>query len=196
MPVAAGHDHEHMTLPMQPAASGLSLYQLTSLWRDQHGETLKLSDFAGQILVLAMVYTHCDNACPRIIADMRRIRKALGDQSSGVSYLLASIDPDRDTVEHLRAFGESTGLTAQGWRLLRASEGDVRELAAVLGIQYARTSPQDFAHSNVITVIGRNGVIEHQQVGLGVSPTATIQHLQQLLAAKSEGADKMHHHRH
>ncbi len=173
------HVHEHASLPAAEAVHGASLHQLEGIWQDQQGRHIRMADFAGQVLVLAMVYTHCDNACPRIIVDMRRIRKTAGDE--GVRYALASFDPERDTVAHLKQFGADTGLTQQGWQLLRAPESTARELAAVLGVQYAQTSASDFAHSNVITVLGPDGVIAHQQSGLGVAPEASIEMIHTLL---------------
>ena len=50
----------------------------------------------------------------------------------------------------------------------------MRELAAVLGVQYRRISEIDFAHSNIITVLGPSGEIRHQQQGLGTAPDDTV----------------------
>ena len=171
---AAMHHHEDMSLAAQDPVSGQSLHLLDAVWTDQHGGSVQLGDFAGRVVVLAMAYTHCEHACPRIIADMRLIRQAFPDQAAEMAFVLASIDPERDTVVHLQAFGAKTGLSAQGWRLLRAPANTVRELAAVLGVQYRRVSDTDFAHSNIISVLGPGGEIRHQQKGLGTAPAATI----------------------
>jgi protein SCO1/2 len=168
-----GHEG-HVDMAAGEPISGHSLHHLKGQWTDQHGNTVQLANFSGKVVVLAMVYTHCDNACPRIIADMRRIRQQLPGQRDNLVFALASIDPQRDTVAHLKQFGEDTGLTEQGWRLLRADEDTCRELAAVLGVQYRRISDIDFAHSNMINVLGPDGVIAHQQIGLGISPDATV----------------------
>lgn len=173
-------DHHHESLAAAEPVSGQSLHQLTAPWTDQQGETVRLADFADQIVVLAMVYTHCDNACPRIIADMRSIRKAFPDKAGNMAFVLASIDPERDTVTHLKQFGQQTGLSEQGWRLLRAPDDTVRELAAVLGVQYRRISEIDFAHSNIITVLGTSGEIRHQQQGLGTAPDDTVAMIRKL----------------
>ena len=157
------------------------MYQLQSLWNSQRGETVRLQSLTGKPVVLAMVYTHCDHACPRIIGDMRLIRQALDAHASDVHFVLVSIDPERDTVERLQAFGEETGLSRQGWTLLRGDEVDVRELAAVFGVQYRRTSATDFAHSNVINVLDRGGEVIHQQQGLGSRPDATVRALKSVL---------------
>lgn len=176
--------HEHSSMPADEAASGLSIFQLDSVWTDQRGREIALRDLSGRVLVLAMVYTHCESACPRIIADMRRIHAALGPLGDRVSLVLVSIDPERDDVERLREFGESTGLTAQGWTLLRGDESAVRELAAVFGLQYRRTSETDFAHSNLVNVIDAHGEIAHQQKGLGIDPRDTAEVIRRLLASR------------
>ena len=128
-----------------------------------------------------MVYTHCEHACPRIIADMKSLRARLGDVGDRVGYALVSIDPERDDVERLRAFAEKTGL-GEGWTLLRGPEGSVRELAAVLGVRYRRVSELDFLHSNLLSVLDPAGVVIHRQVGLGVDPTESATVIRGLLA--------------
>lgn len=185
------HAH-HQSLAASEAVSGQSLHVLPSAWTNQLGEQRHLRDYAGRVVVLAMVYTHCDNACPRIIADLRRIRDGLGEQGDEPVYVLVSIDTERDSVARLHQFGQDTGLSKLGWQLWRASAGTVRELAAVLGVQYKRVSDTDFAHSNLISVLDQDGVIAHQQQGLGAAPDATIRAIQGLL----QPADANSHHEH
>jgi protein SCO1/2 len=182
------HDHaDHEAIPATEALSGMSIFHLDSTWTDQHGRSVALREFSGRIVLLAMVYTHCEAACPRIVADIRSIRDALGSSGRLVAPVLVSIDPERDSPERLRDFGSETGLTEQGWILLRGDEDDVRELAGVFGVQYRRTSDTDFAHSNVIHVIDPDGEIVHRQSGLGVDPKAAVEVIRELLSA-SEGA--------
>jgi protein SCO1/2 len=57
-------------------------------------------------------------------------------------------------------------LDAKRWKLLRGSESDVRELAAVLGFNYEQIDSGQFVHSNLITVLDTHGEIVHQQAGV------------------------------
>jgi protein SCO1/2 len=50
----------------------------------------------------------------------------------------------------------------------------------VLGIRYKRDARGDFDHSNVISVLDREGVIRHQQLGLGQDPTEPASWLESL----------------
>lgn len=185
---AAPSGHEHHSMGRGEPVTGQSVYQLDSTWTDQHGVERQLDRFRGSVVVLAMVYTHCDYACPRIISDMRRIRREVDAENRDIRFVLVSIDPEGDTVERLAAFGEETGLTGQGWSLLRSNEGNVRELAAVFGVQYRRVSETDFAHSNVISVLDRQGEIAHQQVGLGATSDPAIRAIASLLEQPEDGS--------
>lgn len=184
---AGGGHHVHSASEggeMAPApASPDSVYQLDSHWTLPDGSEIRLAELAGRVQVLAMVYTHCQHACPRIIADMRSIRSRLGESGARVGYALVSLDPERDDAERLREFRTKTGL-GEGWTLMRADEGSVRELAAVLGIRYRRVSDEDFIHSNIISVLDSEGVLVHRQVGLGVDPEESAAAIRELLKSK------------
>ncbi len=62
------------------------------------------------------------------------------------------------------------GLPKDRWQLLHGGEGDVRELAAVLGVQYRKEESGAFAHSNIIFLINPDGEVVYKQAGLGTAP--------------------------
>lgn len=160
--------------------TGLSLYNLSSTWVDQHGRSRPLGSLGGRVQVVAMVYTHCGYACPRIIMDMKRIEGLLPDDAE-VGFVLVSIDPERDTPGRLGRYAESVALEPDRWTLLTAPDPDILELAAVLGVRYRRTADGEFEHSNVITVLDPAGETAHRQLGLGQDPTATVAAIRPLL---------------
>jgi hypothetical protein len=41
-------------------------------------------------------------------------------------------------------------------------------------MKYRKTTVDDFAHSNIITIIGPDGAVLHQQEGINADPTKTI----------------------
>jgi protein SCO1/2 len=179
----AEHDAGHDAATHDPAThrdlaagepSGFSIYHAGSRWTDQTGTALRLADLAGKPQVVAMVYTSCAYACPRIMLDMKRIEGELGGRADEVRFVLVSIDPERDTPERLAEFAAGSRLDPDRWTLLTGSEGDVLELAALLGVQYRQTSPGEWVHSNLITVLDREGVVVHRQLGLGTDPSETL----------------------
>jgi protein SCO1 len=141
-----------------------SIYHATSSWRNRRDQEMNLEDLRGNVQVVAMVYTHCEYACPRILADMKRVQQELtGEARQRTNFVIISIDPERDTPERLSDFADENNLSDDSWILLNGSDGDVLELAALLGVRYKRISDTDCTHSNMISVLNREGEIIHQR---------------------------------
>ena len=164
-------------------ATDRSLYQLASTWTNDAGREIKLGEMRGRPQVLAMFFAHCEYACPLLVNDLRKIENALpADLRGRVDFLLVSFDTARDTPAALHAYRAKMKFDAARWALLHGGEDDVRELAALLGVNYQRDARGQFAHSNIITVLNADGEIEHQQAGLNNEPQPTVQVLHKLLA--------------
>jgi len=151
-------------------AQNMSLYQVSSEWTTQNGDTVKLRALAGRAQVAAMAYTSCEVACPRIVASMKRIQEEA--HSRDVGFVIISIDPERDTPEALKEYATKMDLDESAWTLLTGEPDDVLELAALFGVRYRKMADGEFAHSNIITVLNRQGRIVYQQNGLGADLTA------------------------
>lgn len=152
-----------------------SLYLLDSKWTSDIGKTVPLSVLRGRTQVVAMFFTQCEYACPIIVNDMKKLEAALpAGVRAKTDFLLVSLDPKRDTPEALAAYRKKQNLPVANWTLIQGVEDDVRELAALLGINYAQDARGQFAHSNVITVLNAEGEIAFQQPGLNADPAALI----------------------
>ncbi len=162
-------------LPLVFALSGESIFQLESSWIDQNGKKTTLGAFLGHPVVLAMVYTSCQGACPLITADVQHIESSLAPaMRERTRFVLVSFDPEHDSKTVLKNFGESHGLDFKRWTLLTGTPGNIRELAAVLGVKYKKDTRGNFSHSNIITVLDANGVLRYQQVGLRQDPQNSV----------------------
>ena len=152
-----------------------SLYQLDSNWTSDVSKDIKLGVFQGRPQVLAMFFGSCEYACPIIVHDMKRLQKALPPAlRHKVNFTLVSFDTERDTPAVLRTYRQRQNLGTDRWSLLTGKPDDVRELAALLGVNYQKDARGQFAHSNVITVLNPAGEIVHQQVGLSQDILATV----------------------
>tara|TARA_R110002073_G_scaffold8207_7_gene45893 strand:+ start:180 stop:896 length:717 start_codon:yes stop_codon:yes gene_type:complete len=155
--------------------SDTSIFNLTSKWNTEEGETIELKDLKGNTLVVVMVYTTCTSACPRLAADMRNIEEKIPTKYiDNVNFVLVSIDPETDTPKRLKEFAKENYMDGEQWTLLQGTESGVREFANVLAIKYKQISPLDFSHSNIISVFDPQGELVHQQEGLGVDNEETI----------------------
>ena len=51
---------------------------------------------------MTFVYTHCPDVCPAVTYQLTKLQEALGsDYGEQVEILSITVDPERDTVEHL-----------------------------------------------------------------------------------------------
>jgi formylglycine-generating enzyme required for sulfatase activity len=153
------------------AVSARSVYQLGSTWTSNTGARINLGELRGEVRVVAMIFTSCEFACPRTLADLQDI--AAQRATAGARFLLVTMDTERDTPAVLEAYRAKNGLDPQRWTLLHGEPDDVLDFAAVLGVKFQKAGGT-FSHSNVITVLDRAGNIVHQQIGLGADGAPTI----------------------
>lgn len=71
---------------------------------DQNGQAARLSDYRGQLVLLFFGYTDCPDACPATLAQFKQIRAQLDKEADRVSFVLITVDPERDTSERLKEY--------------------------------------------------------------------------------------------
>lgn len=157
--------------------SDQSIYQLESRWTSDFNRRVPLAQFRGRPQVIAMFYSHCDFACPLLVARLKSVEATLAAHPPAVGpveFLLVSIDPERDTPAALHAYRERQGLSPERWTLLTADAASVRELSALLGVQYRKEAQGQFAHSNLLTLLNAEGEVVHQSAGLRPEVTELV----------------------
>lgn len=88
--------------PPQPAAD----FAL----RDQHGETFRMADAHGKVVVMTFLYTSCVDTCPFIGAKLEKTAKMLEDIADSVEFVVISTDPERDTLERVTEYSRAIGM--------------------------------------------------------------------------------------
>ena len=152
-----------------------SLYLLDSTWTSDVERQIKLGALRGRPQIVALFFTHCEYACPILVGELKAIEGRLPPEVLGkVDFLLVSIDSKRDTPAELAVFREKRQLARERWTLLRGGADDVRELAALLGVNYVEDSRGQFAHSNIITLLNAEGEVAFQHAGLKQDPATLI----------------------
>ena len=148
------------------AFSKESLYQLDVSFTDDSGKVFPLGALRGRPVVLDMFFASCGYACPLTVTDMLAIQGRLpAELRSQAVFVLVSFDVARDTPAALAKYRADRGLDGQ-WILLHGNDDAVRELAALLGVKFKQEADGAFSHSNLVTILNREGEIVHQRQGL------------------------------
>ena len=92
---------------------------------DQNGDLFRFSDHEGKVIVVAFIYTSCPDICLIISANMHYVKENLGTYSEDVVFVSVTIDPARDTVEHLSEWTEQMGYD---WYHLTDSARAIRDV--------------------------------------------------------------------
>ena len=71
-----------------------------------NGQTFRLTEQHGKIILLFFGYTSCPDVCPTTLAEMKIVMDRLGDDSSRVQVVFVSVDPERDTPEKIQKYVE------------------------------------------------------------------------------------------
>ena len=169
-PNRAEPDHAgHEPLAADAPLPGASIYHLDADWTDHRGATFRLAELRGRPVIVTMIYASCETACPLLVRDAGRIFAALPAAARAeTQVLVVSFDPARDAPERLAAYVDANGLEHPRWRFAVGEPHATRALAALLGVRYRELENGMFGHTNLITVLGRDGAVRQRSEGLGV----------------------------
>ena len=65
------------------------------------GQAVRMTDFAGQVVVVYFGYTFCPDICPATLSKLADAMEIVGNRADEVQVMMVSIDPERDTPEML-----------------------------------------------------------------------------------------------
>ena len=138
---------------------------------DQDGRTVTDADYRGKYLLVYFGYTYCPDVCPTELGAMARAVDLLGVQGEKVQPLLISVDPERDTVAHLKEYVPLFHPRLVG---LTGTPEQVKAVAKAYRVYYAKAPLKDgrpdeylMDHSSFIYLMGPDGRF------LGVYPAGT-----------------------
>ena len=162
-------------LPRIGAAPALTL-------TTQDGERLALGDLGGKVVLLTFIYTSCTDTCPLLTGKLAGVRDNLGaDFGSRVHFLSVTTDPERDTPDVLREYGERFRADPAGWAFLTGTPAEVAEVTSSYGIFVRRTPRGDVDHSFLTSLIDRHGTLRVQYLGTRFNPDELLADVQALV---------------
>ncbi|GGG52449.1 cytochrome-c oxidase [Caldovatus sediminis] len=173
------HDRERFFQPLEARPAPDFALQ------DAEGRPVRLADLRGKVVVLHFVYASCPDVCPLHAELIARVQGMvnLTPMRDQVRFVTVTTDPERDTPEVLRGYGEARGLDPANWTFLtsgaaRPEEG--RRLAEAYGLRFVPTPEGMQMHAVVTHVVDREGRLRAKFHGLDFDPTNLVVYLNAL----------------
>ena len=103
---------------------------------NQLGDTVRLSDLAGKIVVADFIFTRCPVICPKMTHNMKRLqdvvknnRRAGSREPNFIHFISFTVDPEHDSVEVLKHYADKHQVNPQNWWLLTGDKKQIYDLA-------------------------------------------------------------------
>lgn len=122
---AYAHTQPHKTPPQKSRALGGDFELVGS-----DGHAFKLASLRGKIVLIYFGYTGCPDACPTDLLLFRDVLARLGSRKDRVQPIFISVDPARDTPQHLAAYASTFSPAILA---LTGSERQLRRVAKAYG---------------------------------------------------------------
>jgi protein SCO1/2 len=96
---------------------------------------VRLSDFAGDLVVLNFGYTSCPDVCPATLATLARAKRLLGEAGEDVQVVFVSVDPERDRPQRASDYAATFDSSFVG---LSGSPEEIADAASAYGVFYEK----------------------------------------------------------
>ncbi|HTW35184.1 MAG TPA: SCO family protein [Rhizomicrobium sp.] len=132
---------------------------------DHDGQSVSLSTYRGELLLVFFGFTHCRVVCPRALGRISTALERLGPVGAAIRPLYITVDPARDTPATMRLFLETnyprfTGLTGTQENLVELQRAFRVFVARVEN--HAASDGIEFRHSAISYLLDREGhYLEH-----------------------------------
>jgi protein SCO1/2 len=126
---------------------------------DQNGTRRTDADFRGKLMLVYFGFTYCPDVCPTDLLQMTLAVDQLGEAGEMVQPVFITVDPERDTPEHLKGY---MSLFHPRFVGLTGDASAIREAAGAYRVYYKKVEWDDSSHyavdhSAFIYLMGRDG---------------------------------------
>ena len=113
-----------------------------------NGRAVRSEDFRERFQLIAFGYVSCPDVCPTTMSEMQQVLAALGPRADRLQPIFITIDPQRDTLEVLKAYAANFDPRILG---MTGSEALVRFTANNFKVVYTKVQ-EPGAGPNVYTM--------------------------------------------
>jgi protein SCO1/2 len=128
---------------------------------NQDSAEVSHNTYTGKIFVADFFFTTCPSICPMLSAQMVRVQQELKNRgwNDRVWLLSHTVDPQRDTPEVLKAYGDQLGADYSNWNFVTGKADDIyyqAEDGYMLTAFPSDTAQGGFFHTDKFSLIDAN----------------------------------------
>lgn len=97
--------------------------------KNQFGKEVGLEDWGGKIIIADFFFTSCPSICPKLTRNMKKLQTAFKKTDSLVRFVSFTVDPARDSVQALKAYGDKFGIDHDTWFMLTGDRNELYDIA-------------------------------------------------------------------
>ena len=122
---------------------------------NQFNENFTTDNLRGKVCTANFFFTRCPSICPPMRLELIKVADAL-EEYKDFMMISHTIDMDHDTADVLYAYWEATGIPAETWQFLRASEPNTKAQAKQFMTNFRPNEDgSDFYHSSFVALIDK-----------------------------------------
>jgi len=96
---------------------------------NQFGDSVGIDDWGGKIIVANFFFTSCPSICPTLTRNMKKLQTAFIKTDTIVRFISFTVDPLRDTVQKIKAYGDKYGINHDTWWMLTGPKKEIYDIA-------------------------------------------------------------------
>jgi protein SCO1/2 len=155
---------------------------------DQDGKPVSLKDWRGEVVAVTFIYASCVDTCPLLTAKLVGIQRKLEpNAASKVFFAAITVDPERDTPEVLKRYGQAHGADGAHWAFLTGTPEQIDDVTKRYGIYRKKQQSGDVDHTFLTSLIDRSGTLRVQYLGWRFDPNEFLSDLRSLLREPRSG---------
>ncbi|GIP59946.1 MULTISPECIES: SCO family protein [Paenibacillus] len=145
------------------------------------GNNVALEDTNGKVRLFYFFFSNCPDVCPVTTLRLSQVQDELKEKGlfgKDAAIVSVTFDPERDTRERLKEFGDKFKADYSGWYFLRGDQQQVIDLAMnSFKILVNQDRDGNFVHMDLIGLVDRKGNIREM-----FRPDATAEEIASVVA--------------
>lgn len=152
---------------------------------NQDNQPITMESLKGKAVLLTFIYTYCPDICPATLNKFQSIAGQLtAKEREQLAIVSITLDPERDTADHLREYGRFFSGGDKGWFFLTGERSRLEQIWQAYEIQYTTAPNGNIIHPSMVVLIDKQGIEQIDYHGMATPTDIIVTDLKKILAEK------------